>query len=436
MQYSEEQIFALAPDEASKKAGLGLANASKWITRGINTEALWGECQGSGSKPYQTQVDLTSIAFKCSCPSRKFPCKHGLGLLLLHARQANLFTDSSMPAWVSEWIDKRSEKEVKKTAAVDKPIDETAQLKRQEARSSKVTAGVEELLIWLKDIIRGGIFGMPDKGADYWDNMARRMIDAQASGLASMIRKLAETKFWEEGWQSNFMDALLRLYIVAESYQNLEQINSDLQKDILRSIGFSSNLEELKTQNGIQDTWLILGKEKSTEGALTVEENWLYGLQSNKYAVILQFYAKGQAVDISLIPGTYLNAELVFFPSSIPYRSLIKSHTGLTTASSVENKGFTDWQELALYETKVTGILPFHNDMPVIVQQLSPVKIQQSWWLKDKQGSLCKISTSFNNLWKMLAISGGVPLTMALIGTENNYTPIGIWHQNTYKPLS
>jgi len=102
MTLSEDQILALAPDEASKKAGLGLANMSKWVSKGANELAIWGECQGSGSKPYQAQIDLSNIAFKCSCPSRKFPCKHGIALFLLYARQTASFTVDKQPAWVTE----------------------------------------------------------------------------------------------------------------------------------------------------------------------------------------------------------------------------------------------------------------------------------------------------------------------------------------------
>lgn len=103
-----------------------LANSSKWVTKGFSEQAIWGECQGSGSKPYQTQIDLSNIAFKCSCPSRKFPCKHGLSLLLLYARQQQSFTSTEVPAWVAEWICKRSEKEEKKAEKKDKPVDEAA----------------------------------------------------------------------------------------------------------------------------------------------------------------------------------------------------------------------------------------------------------------------------------------------------------------------
>jgi len=49
-----------------------LANPAKWVSKGANEQALWGECQGNGSKPYQTQIDLSNIAFKYSCTSRKF----------------------------------------------------------------------------------------------------------------------------------------------------------------------------------------------------------------------------------------------------------------------------------------------------------------------------------------------------------------------------
>ena len=33
--------------------------------------------------PYRTVADLAGPASKCTCPSRKFPCKHALGLMLV-----------------------------------------------------------------------------------------------------------------------------------------------------------------------------------------------------------------------------------------------------------------------------------------------------------------------------------------------------------------
>ena len=109
-----EQILALAPDASSARAGSQLATPGKWGGLGINGEAMWGECQGSGKVPYRTQIDLGEPAFKCSCPSRKFPCKHGLGLYLLRAAQPALFPEGTAPQWVTDWLDGRRARREKK----------------------------------------------------------------------------------------------------------------------------------------------------------------------------------------------------------------------------------------------------------------------------------------------------------------------------------
>src|SRR5262245_37016550 len=119
MNWTTEQILALAPDPASAKAGQGLATARKWLTLGADAQTAWGLCQGSGKDPYQTQIDLTEPAFHCSCPSRKFPCKHGLGLFLLLAGQPAAFKEKKTPDWVGEWIAsraKRAQQRVEKQA--------------------------------------------------------------------------------------------------------------------------------------------------------------------------------------------------------------------------------------------------------------------------------------------------------------------------------
>ena len=435
MQLTEDQIYDLAPDDASKKAGRDLAAPAKWVTKGMNSQALWGECQGSGSKPYQTQVDLTAIAFKCSCPSRKFPCKHGLGLLLFCSRQPGLFTQTDMPAWVSDWISKRSEKVEKKTEINEKPVDEAAQAKRQQSREQKVSAGINELLIWIKDIVRNGILTVPEKGPAYWDNMGRRMVDAQAPGLAAMIRNLGATNFWNEGWQSSFMDKLLQLYLVAESYLHLPGIDTLLQQDIRATIGFTQSQDELKKQDGITDTWLVIGKEARDEQQLTVEQNWLYGLKGNQYALVLQFIARGQVGQLSLSAGMYLDAELAYFPSVVPYRAIVKNYTTTKHAVPSDIQSFTSWQQVAIQETTLNSRLPFRSEMPFVVATLKPVQYQKQWWLQDQDGHLCSISPDFKNIWLLMALSGGEPLTMTVIGKENVYRPLGVWHQNNYKTI-
>lgn len=435
MQLTEEQIFALAPDDASKKAGKDLANPAKWVSKGINEKALWGECQGSGSKPYQTQVDLQNIAFKCSCPSRKFPCKHGLGLLLLQARQPGLFNVSDAPLWVEDWISKRAVKEEKQVVKSEKPVDENAQAKRQQAREQKVNDGIQELLLWLKDIIRNGILNIPEKGTSYWENMARRMVDNQSSGLAGRIKTLGATRFWEEGWQTNFMNQLLQLYLIANGYQNRENLPPDLQQDIKTAVGFNINQEILKEMPGVNDTWLVLAKESRIEEKLTIERNWLYGTQNNKYALILQFFVAGQSGAISLTPGMQLQAELVFIPSTVPLRAIIKNQQSTVSDKPPAINPFSGWQQLAEFESRLSSSLPFRGEQPYIVKNLKPVQFNKQWWLQDEQEHLVPLNHGFRKIWKILALGGGEALTMAVIGRENKFEPIGVWRRETYSAI-
>lgn len=434
VQFTEEQIFNLAPDEASKKSGRDLASASKWVSKGFTADALWGECQGSGSKPYQTQVDLRNIAFKCSCPSRKFPCKHGLGLLLYNVRQPNDFVSSTMPAWVEDWISKRSEKQTKQEEKKEeKPVDEAARAKRQQVREQRVSDGVEELQRWIKDIVRNGILSMPEKGYAWFEAIAKRMVDAQAPGLAGMIRSLGETNFYAEGWQSRFMDQLVSIYLVTKAFQNIEGVSDALKQDIRNWIGFTQNQDELKEQTGITDLWLVLAKQVTENDNITTERFWLYGTASKQFAVVLQFIVRGQGGQLTLMPGLYVQAELVFFPSILPLRAIVKRQVTAQTVPDVV--AMNDWMEVVQTETINNSLLPVRSERPYLVSRLKTIFYHDQWWLQDTSMNLLRLRNKQQSIWKLLALSGGVATDMALIGREDSYEAVGLWKDGIYKAL-
>ena len=82
--WTEQQVVALAPDDSVGRRG-PQAGAAGAVVRHRAAPTPWcgASARGAGKTPYQVSVDLTGPAFRCSCPSRKFPCKHGLALLLL-----------------------------------------------------------------------------------------------------------------------------------------------------------------------------------------------------------------------------------------------------------------------------------------------------------------------------------------------------------------
>lgn len=150
VRWTADQVLALAPDAASRKAGSKLGAAGPWSEAGSSDEGtVWGLCKGSGSKPYQTVIDLADAsgpAYKCSCPSRKFPCKHALGLLLLWAGGDGVVPEGQAPDWAEQWLAGRRQRAQEKRAAgpagsSGAAADPEAARRRAERRALRVTAG-------------------------------------------------------------------------------------------------------------------------------------------------------------------------------------------------------------------------------------------------------------------------------------------------------
>jgi len=101
-------VAGLAPDASSLAAARKLARPGPWSDTGSTETLLWGKCQGSGKTPYQVSIDLTGPAFRCTCPSRKLPCKHGLALLLLWVEGSGSVEEAAEAAgFAREWAAER-----------------------------------------------------------------------------------------------------------------------------------------------------------------------------------------------------------------------------------------------------------------------------------------------------------------------------------------
>jgi len=426
-----DQILALAPDSGSAKAGQGLASRRKWLALGHSDRAAWGECQGSAREPYRTQIDLAEKAFRCSCPSRKFPCKHGLGLFLLLASEPAAFDQGAPPPWVAEWLNRRDQSALQRDLKpAPAPIVDTqkkrvaSQAKTAAAREAKVAAGVAELGRWLRDLTRQGLAGAQSQPYSFWENMAARMVDAQAPGLARMLRSLAGIPASGEGWQARLLERLALLHLLLEGYQRVETLPIDTQADIRTAIGWSQNQDDLLESAGLRDRWLILGQRVEDEDNLRVQRTWLWGEEGARPALILAFAAPGQPLDHSLAPGTALDAELVYFPGAYPLRALVQQRHG-PPASIGSAPGYADLTDAtAAYATALAAV-PWLDRFPMPLQAVTPTQVGERWAIRDRTGRALPLAPGFAHGWRLLALSGGWPLAL-----------FGEWNGTTLMPLS
>jgi hypothetical protein len=423
--WTAQQILALAPDASSAKSGQGLASAGKWVTIGHNDIAAWGECQGSGSNPYQTQIDLAEPAFKCSCPSRKFPCKHAIGLFLLLAKGET--AQGSPPAWAESWLSgraARAEKQAEKAESAPSAPDLAAQSKRAAAREAKVAAGLAELRLWLNDLIRQGLADIQSRPYGFWDGIAARMVDAQAPGVARLLRNMAGIPASGPGWQDRMLLALGRLHLLMEGYAHIKGLPEGVQADIRTAIGWTQSQDELKEQIGIVDTWTVVGYAIEDEDRVRVERSWLHGARSGCDALVLTYTHVGQMADRSLTAGTVIDAELVYFPSSAPLRAIVKARRGevkpLETVA-----GRADLNAAIGEYAAALAACPWIERYPLLLSEVVTVREGDSWLLRDAAGRAIPIANRNNFGWILYALSGGEPIMV-----------FGEWDGDKLMPMS
>ncbi|MDB6154004.1 MAG: zinc finger, domain protein [Chthoniobacteraceae bacterium] len=423
-----EQVLALAPDAASVKAGQGLAGPGKWVTLGRGGRSVWGECQGSGKMPYRTQADLSGPAFHCSCPSRKFPCKHGLGLLLLLTANPARVLEADPPAWVAEWIAKR---EAGKKAPHAAPPDaetaakrDTDREKRAAKREDRVRAGLAELQTWIGDLLRQGLAHGKQQPAQFYDAMAARMVDAQAPGIARRLRGFPGLFASGDGWADRTLEEAGALQWLLHGFAHLDTLPDGLRASVRNAIGWNVAEQELTANKPVRDHWQVAGQIVEEEEKLRVQRTWLIGEKTRQPALSLSFAAMNQALDVSLIAGTVFEADLTYYPS--PLRALVGERHGeprpLKNPAGAAHANFSE----ALDQTaSFLAIDPWLERTPWLVRDCLPLCVNEKWMLRDAAGALVPLARTFLNTWPLFAVSGGAPINI-----------FGEWNGHELRPLS
>ena len=405
-------ILALAPDSSSASSGKGLSQRKHWLTVARQGDILWGECQGSGKHPYQTRLDATAAEpiFKCTCPSRKFPCKHGLGLFLLFASTPDQFVETPPPSWVAEWLEGRAGRAEKKaeraTEAIAKPPDPKAAGKRSAARDKKVRAGLEELALWTSDLVRSGIAGVQSKGYAYWEGMAARLVDAQAPGLARAVRGIPAL-LTRPDWQAKLLEGLGLLHLTIQAYGRLETLPEAVQADVRGAIGYPVSVEDVLALPGTTDTWQVIGQSIEVLEHIRARRTWLRGEQTQTSALLLEFGVPQAPLSAGYAVGSSVKGTLHFYPSNAPQRAIFSGEAipagqiSITTGSSIAvnlegyaaSLGRNLWLERTLFS-------------------ISNATLQPAELVRDASGASLPMDSRFahSQLWQ--AVTGGHPATL------------------------
>lgn len=360
-----DKIETMAPDQASLAAAARI-KASAWPLLAQNsTGALaWGECQGSGSSPYRVALALDDLGYKCTCPSRKFPCKHSLGLMLQFARTPQSFGEAPIPDWVSDWAGRRRGKAVggksdadagpraslaaaeaeAATAESDEKAKQRAFEQRERLRAERedgIRRGLDELDLWITDRLARGIAHFTADAAQQCRIAAQRLVDAKAPALAARLDGLpSELLALPERLRADAaIEALGSFHLLAQAYRRQDKLPEDLRQDVRRLIGWTQERQALLDDGSarrISADWTVIATHAEIQpDRLKRIETWLAAAWDDEahYAVLIDFVPVATGSGGSpYLPGESFAGELVYYPSAAPLRALIATRGAAAAA--------------------------------------------------------------------------------------------------------
>ncbi len=222
-----EFVDSAAPNADAAKNGrsLVLKSAFEALNQSDDETLLFGLCKGSGKEPYRCSADFIQAdkpVYRCSCPSRQFPCKHSLGLMYAFV-QGKQFTVADVPEDIASKREKAEGRAEKKKEQEAKPrvVNKSALARKIQAQQ----AGLDLLETLTFDLIRLGMGSTSAKTARQIEAQARQLANAYLPGAQAALHAYtglfadAEGKFDDElsptqreKIYSEALDHLARLY--------------------------------------------------------------------------------------------------------------------------------------------------------------------------------------------------------------------------------
>jgi len=302
MQIDEAFADSQAPNAGAIKNARGVVIKKKLVGlfRSEDSTLLFGECRGSGADNYQPSADFADPSkpvYRCTCPSRQFPCKHSLALLYAYA-QGGKFLEKDVPAQISEKRAKVQARVEKKKVEGDKPHKVNTSALKKKIQTQLEGLNLLESLV--NDLVRSGLGTLNAKSARQMEEQGKQLGNAYLPGAQNALHALTglfyrsqissegELKASErEKVYSAALDQLNRLQSLCKQGRKYLQTRLDdpelkpeTETDIAAWLGHAWQLRELKDAGLVQTNVELLqlafnSHDDWTRGAFVETGVWL-----------------------------------------------------------------------------------------------------------------------------------------------------------------
>src|SRR5258705_13589037 len=249
-------------------------------------------------------ADLRDLGNKCTCPSRKFPCKHVLGLLWLKAEAVVPFAPADTPAWVSDWLGRRragagtpkappstvpaADKDLRAAQQAEPElVEDPKETARREAAAAKRSEDTERAILdaldaleqWIGDQLRMGLSAFVDDVTGGCRRIAARLVAGKAAVLAGRIDELpGRLLALPPGDRARgAVVELGKLVLLARAFRATPR-DAEIRRAVAASETRESVLSNPETLR-VNARWEVLAEQVQTRrGGLVSQTTWLVNL--------------------------------------------------------------------------------------------------------------------------------------------------------------
>lgn len=256
---SEQQIIGMAPNASAVSNARKISSKGGFVNlwRSEDETFYMGECSGSGKTNYITSVDFINQEepiCRCICPSRQYPCKHGLALLMEICAEKT-FAICEIPEDILQKRVKKEEREQKKEEKKKQPAKVN-----KAARTKKIKKQLEGLVMTeqvITQLLQVGLGTISGNSIKTYKDLAKQLGDYYLPGPQFYIKKLILEieelqKDSDEKHYQKAISILIKLHALvkkANSYLN-EKLQSEQIEDedtiLYEELGGIWQLEQLQ----------------------------------------------------------------------------------------------------------------------------------------------------------------------------------------------
>ncbi|MFR1833652.1 MAG: SWIM zinc finger family protein [Lachnospiraceae bacterium] len=218
---TQQQILSMAPNPSAVNNARKISSGNGFVSRSHSQDDTFymGECKGSGKSNYIVSADFAEEekpVFRCTCPSRQFPCKHSLALLFeMEAKKE--FAICEIPESI---LEKRAKKEARELKKAEESVQPPKEKKiNKSARTKKIKRQLEGLTMLEKmvsDLLNGGLGTMGGVSLKTYRDLAKQLGDYYLPGPLNLMNQLIleigeYQKDADSGHYENAVGILIRL---------------------------------------------------------------------------------------------------------------------------------------------------------------------------------------------------------------------------------